>query len=55
MLKILSSGDRGFHVIQDLSLQIHQGEVLGLAGVAGNGQQELCEALSGLRRIESGK
>ncbi|NLJ48520.1 MAG: ABC transporter ATP-binding protein, partial [Candidatus Atribacteria bacterium] len=48
-------GDRGFQVIRDLSLQIHRGEVLGLAGVAGNGQQELCEALSGLRRIESGK
>lgn len=47
-------GDRGFQVIRDLSLQIYRGEVLGLAGVAGNGQQELCEALSGLRRIESG-
>ncbi len=47
-------GDRGFLVMRDLSFQIHEGEVFGIAGVAGNGQQELCEALSGLRKIESG-
>ena len=38
-----------------MSLDIHEGEILGLAGVTGNGQTELLEALSGIRKIESGK
>jgi simple sugar transport system ATP-binding protein len=35
--------------VKELSLSIHEGEILGLAGVAGNGQRELAEAVTGLR------
>ncbi|MFO1192050.1 MAG: ABC transporter ATP-binding protein [Rhodoferax sp.] len=42
-------GDRGTLAVQDLSLQIAPGEILGVAGVSGNGQRELVEALVGQR------
>jgi simple sugar transport system ATP-binding protein len=42
-------GDRGTLAVQDLSLQVRRGEVLGIAGVSGNGQRELVEALVGQR------
>ena len=41
--------------VKNVSFDIHEGEILGLAGVTGNGQTELLEALSGIRRIESGE
>ena len=41
--------------VKNVSFDIHQGEILGLAGVTGNGQTELLEALSGIRKIESGE
>jgi len=47
--------DRGFLALDGLSLTVKSGEILGLAGVSGNGQKELAEALSGLRKIEHGK
>ena len=37
------------------SLQLRSGEILGIAGVAGNGQDELVEAIVGLRAVSSGK
>ena len=40
------TGDR---VIDDVSFTIHKGEVLGIAGVEGNGQAELVEAIMGMR------
>lgn len=46
--------DRGLKAVNDLSLQVHEGEILGIAGVQGNGQTELIEALTGLRAVESG-
>lgn len=46
--------DRGSVAVDDLSLHVQAGEVLGIAGVQGNGQAELVEALTGLRRTESG-
>ena len=46
--------DRGHTAVNDLSLELHQGEILGVAGVAGNGQRELAEAVTGLRKIQSG-
>ena len=52
--RITVLGDRGFPAVNRLTLDIREHEILGLAGVAGNGQQELCEALSGLRKLESG-
>jgi len=42
-------GDRGTLAVHDLSLVVHAGEILGVAGVSGNGQRELVEALVGQR------
>ncbi len=42
-------------LLEDVSFTLHRGEVLGIAGVEGNGQVELVEALLGLRQPESGR
>lgn len=44
----------GRKLVRDISLDIRQGEIVGIAGVAGNGQTELVEALTGLRKTDSG-
>lgn len=46
---------RGVEKITGLDLSVRQGEIVGIAGVDGNGQTELIEALTGLRKAESGK
>jgi ABC-type uncharacterized transport system ATPase subunit len=46
--------ENGRAVVDDVSFVIHKGEIVGLAGVEGNGQAELVEALMGLRTVESG-
>jgi simple sugar transport system ATP-binding protein len=45
---------RGNMALKGLSLSVRQGEIVGIAGVDGNGQTELVEVLSGLRKTESG-
>ena len=45
---------RGVTMVDDVSLDIRAGEIVGIAGVAGNGQSELLEAISGIRRATSG-
>jgi general nucleoside transport system ATP-binding protein len=52
--EISARDDRGGPALQQLSLEVTAGEVLGIAGVDGNGQQELAEVLSGERSVESG-
>ena len=47
--------DRGAVAVDGVSLQVRAGEVLGVAGVQGNGQTQLVEALTGLRQAESGR
>jgi general nucleoside transport system ATP-binding protein len=49
-----SEDETGRKLLKDISLKIRGGEILGIAGVAGNGQQELAEVLTGLSRIGSG-
>ncbi len=46
--------DRGLTAVNGVSLDVHEGEILALAGVQGNGQTELVEAIAGMRPIESG-
>lgn len=46
--------DRGVLAVAGVSLTVHAGEILGIAGVQGNGQTELVEALTGLRRALAG-
>jgi simple sugar transport system ATP-binding protein len=47
--------DKGLEAVKNVSLQISGGEILGIAGVAGNGQRELAEAIAGLRRVKHGR
>ena len=47
-------GDRGVPALRGVSLSVRAGEILGVAGVAGNGQRELGEAVAGLRRATGG-
>lgn len=48
-------GNHGVLGLKDFSLSVHAGEIVGVAGVDGNGQTELVEALTGLRKVESGE
>jgi len=51
---LVANDDRQLPAVRNLSLQVRQGEIVGLAGVAGNGQKELAEAITGLRPPQSG-
>ncbi|AYG63125.1 ABC transporter ATP-binding protein [Rhizobium jaguaris] len=46
------AGDEALHAV---SLQVHAGEILGIAGVAGNGQRELSQVLAGMRPVSGGR
>jgi simple sugar transport system ATP-binding protein len=48
------AGDRGTEAVHDVGLEVRAGEIVAVAGVAGNGQRELVEAICGLRRATSG-
>ena len=47
--------DRGLSDLDQVSLQLKEGEILGIAGIAGNGQKALAEALTGLKPVAHGK
>ncbi|MGW0031414.1 ABC transporter ATP-binding protein [Streptomyces sp. NPDC003314] len=51
---VLEEGTEGRKLLDDVSLTIHKGEILGIAGVEGNGQTELIEALMGMATPDSG-
>lgn len=46
---------RGAQAVKSLSLQVHAGEIVGIAGIDGNGQSELVRAITGLQHVESGQ
>jgi len=48
------AGDRGGHAVRGASVAVHGGEILAIAGVAGNGQRELAEAVAGMRAPTEG-
>jgi len=49
------SGDRGQKRVSGVDLMVREGEILGIAGVQGNGQTELVEAITGLRSVDAGE
>jgi simple sugar transport system ATP-binding protein len=49
------SDDRGHETVRGVSFDLRAGEILGIAGVAGNGQEELVEAITGLRKPTAGR
>lgn len=52
---IYAENDKGLAALQGVSLNVRAGEIVGLAGVAGNGQRELAQVITGLRKVKSGK
>lgn len=52
---IHAEDERGLPALQGISLEVHGGEILGIAGVAGNGQRELAEVVTGLRKVTQGR
>ena len=51
---ISANGDVGAAALRDVNLTVHAGEIVGVAGVAGNGQRELAEVITGMRRRTAG-
>ena len=49
------TGSRGIRVVDDVSFNVKPGEILGIAGVEGNGQTELIETIAGLRAVAKGQ
>lgn len=52
---VSADNDMGSHVVRGVSFELNAGEILGVAGVAGNGQRELDEAITGMRKVKTGK
>jgi simple sugar transport system ATP-binding protein len=52
--RLKADNDKGLRALNGVSLRVNQGEIVGLAGVAGNGQNELAETLAGLREVLDG-
>jgi len=51
---LCANNDQGFPTLKDITLDVHEGEILGIAGVGGNGQKELAETLCGVRECTKG-
>src|SRR5215472_13593930 len=52
---VYAQSDIGLEVLHGVSFAVHAGEILGIAGVEGNGQSELLEVLTGMRKVSHGK
>jgi general nucleoside transport system ATP-binding protein len=50
-----ADNDRGLPALRDFSLQVCAGEIVGIAAVAGNGQSELAQVITGLRKVTGGR
>lgn len=51
---VTAENDKGLPAVKDVTLDIREGEIFGIAGVAGNGQRELAELIAGLRPVKGG-
>lgn len=51
---LVVTDNRGIEKVKGLNLSVRRGEIVGLAGIDGNGQSELIEAITGLRKVKSG-
>ncbi len=54
MENVSANDDRGLPALRNFSLTVHSGEIVGVAGVDGNGQRELAECIAGLRKRTGG-
>ena len=52
---VVVKNDKDLEAVKGISFDIYRNEIFGIAGVSGNGQRELVEAITGLRSVESGK
>ncbi|OEG00464.1 heme ABC transporter ATP-binding protein [Vulcanibacillus modesticaldus] len=52
---VTAKDNRGLTALNEISFEVRAGEILGIAGVDGNGQSELIEVITGLRKVESGQ
>ncbi|MEW5959437.1 MAG: ABC transporter ATP-binding protein [Chloroflexota bacterium] len=55
LTEVWAASDRGLPALRGVGLQVRSGEILGVAGVAGNGQSEMEEVITGLRRVTAGR
>jgi simple sugar transport system ATP-binding protein len=55
MTNVCANDDRGIPALKNLNLEVHAGEIVGVAGVDGNGQKELAECIVGLRKTTAGE
>ncbi len=49
------SSQQGIKVVEDVNFEVKKGEILGIAGISGNGQQEIVQTIAGLRKAAKGK
>ncbi|MCA9914805.1 MAG: ABC transporter ATP-binding protein, partial [Anaerolineae bacterium] len=54
LANVTARGETGDERLKEVSFSVHSGEIVGIAGVSGNGQRELAEAITGLRRVDHG-
>lgn len=52
---IVLQDNSGKNILDQLSIHVDRGEIVGIAGVSGNGQSELVRCVSGLQKVDSGK
>jgi len=55
VIDVKVDGDKGYPVVKGISFEIYRNEIFGIAGVAGNGQRELVESITGLRTVAHGR
>jgi len=54
IVQINATNNKGITVLKNINLEIHSGEIVGVAGVSGNGQKQLAETIAGLHSVDTG-